>query len=121
MVDAPLTFPRFRSRLPWWGRDLQTLRNHILKSEPSLAEYPAERLEFLMADGDRLVASLHRPHPEPGGIQAGRPLVILIHGLTGSEDSVYIRTSARHLLERGYPVLRLNLRGAGPSEGLCRS
>jgi predicted alpha/beta-fold hydrolase len=116
MADAPLSFPRFRSRLPWWGRDLQTLRNYILNPEPSLADYPAERLEFPLADGDRLLGSLHRPAAE-----TGRPLVVLIHGLTGSEDSAYVRISARHLLEQGYPVLRLNLRGAGPSRGICRS
>ncbi|HEX4572907.1 MAG TPA: hypothetical protein VH184_20925, partial [Dongiaceae bacterium] len=79
MAGAPLNFPRFRSRMPWWGRDLQTLRNYILKKEPSLADYPAERLEFPMADGDRLVASLHRPHREREGGRGPRPLVILIH------------------------------------------
>jgi uncharacterized protein len=121
MADAPLSFPRFRSRLPWWGRDLQTLRNYVLNPEASLADYPAERLEFPLADGDRLLGSLHHPNPRPGAAEAGRPLVILIHGLTGSEDSAYIRISARHLLEQGYPVLRLNLRGAGPSRGICRS
>ena len=70
-----------------------------------------------MADGsgDRLVARLHRPLGS-----AGRPLAVLIHGLTGSEDSRYIRASARHLLGLGLPVLRLNLRGAGPSRALCR-
>jgi predicted alpha/beta-fold hydrolase len=121
MAGARLTFPRFRSRMPWWGRDLQTLRNYILKTQPSLADYPAERLEFAMTDGDRLVASLHRSHREREGVRGPRPLAILIHGLTGSEDSAYVRTSARHLLEQGYPVLRLNLRGAGPSQALCRS
>jgi predicted alpha/beta-fold hydrolase len=116
MADAALGFPRFRSRLPWWGRDLQTLRNYIVSIESSLAPYPAERVEFPMTDGDRLLASLHRPAED-----LGRPLVVLIHGLTGSEDSAYIRASALHLLDQGYPVLRLNLRGAGPSKGVCRS
>ena len=50
MADAALSFPRFRSRLPWWGRDLQTLRNHIVGIESSLAPYPAERVEFPMTD-----------------------------------------------------------------------
>ena len=116
MADAALSFPRFRSRLPWWGRDLQTLRNYIVSIESSLAPYPGERVEFPMADGDRLLASLHRPAED-----AGRPLVVLIHGLTGSEDSAYIRASALHFLDQGYRVLRLNLRGAGPSKGVCRS
>ena len=116
MADAALSFPRFRSRLPWWGRDLQTLRNYIVSIESSLAPFPAERIEFPMADGDRLLASLHRPAED-----LGRPLVVLIHGLTGSEDSAYIRASALYLLDLGYPVLRLNVRGAGPSKGVCRS
>jgi predicted alpha/beta-fold hydrolase len=116
MADAALSFPRFRSRLPWWGRDLQTLRNYIVNPKTSLAPYPAERVAFAMADGDQLLGSLHRPAAE-----SGRPLVVLIHGLTGSEDSSYMRTSARHFLDQGYPVLRLNLRGAGPSAELCRS
>jgi predicted alpha/beta-fold hydrolase len=116
MADAALSFPRFRSRRPWWGRDLQTLRNYIVNIESSLAPFPAERVEFPMADGDRLLASLHRPAED-----RGRPLVVLIHGLTGSEDSAYIRASALYLLDQGYSVLRLNLRGAGPSKGVCRS
>src|SRR5262249_34283946 len=49
-----------------------------------------------------------------------RPLIILIHGITGSEDSSYVLLSARFFLDLGYPVLRLNLRGAGPSQGQCR-
>lgn len=65
--------------------------------------------------GDTLLASLDRPAaPKPG-----RPLVILIHGLTGSEDSFYLLTLSRLLLGRGFRVLRLNLRGAGPSRALC--
>jgi predicted alpha/beta-fold hydrolase len=47
------------------------------------------------------------------------PLVILIHGLTGSSDSGYILSAARCLLDLGHRVLRLNLRGAGPSRALC--
>ena len=107
----------FRPRAPWWGGDLQTLRNQLLPFPADLSSWPAEDLELAMADGsgDRLVARLHRPLGS-----AGRPLAVLIHGLTGCEDSLYIRASARHLLGLGWPVLRLNLRGAGPSRALCR-
>ena len=31
-----------------------------------------------------------------------------------------MKVSAEHLLARGHPVLRVNLRGAGPSRQLCR-
>jgi len=117
VAGGQLTFPPFRSRAPWWGRDLQTLRNSILPRGARLADVPGERIEFPMADGsaDVLLGMLHSPKPD-----GDRALVVLVHGLTGSEDSAYVRASARHFLDLGYPVLRLNLRGAGPSEGRCR-
>ncbi|WP_300785370.1 alpha/beta fold hydrolase [Enhydrobacter sp.] len=75
----------------------------------------SERLSFRLKDGDTLLGRLdQRPTPRPN-----TPLVILIHGLTGSEESRYMLSQARLLLERGYRVLRLNLRGAGPSRALC--
>jgi hypothetical protein len=46
--------------------------------------------------------------------------VVLIHGLSGCEDSIYVRASARFWLSLGYPVLRLNLRGSQPSRPRCR-
>ena len=119
MAGGGLTFPAFRSRAPWWGRDLQTLRNSLVAGHgPGLADFPGKRLEFPMSDGsgDRLLGTLHNPKND-----AGRPLVVVIHGLTGSEDSVYVRVSTRRFLDLGYPVLRLNLRGAGPSQGHCQS
>jgi hypothetical protein len=75
-----------------------------------------QRLELPLADGsgDVLIGALQRP----GGRE--RSLAVLIHGLSGSEGSAYMIASARALLERGHPVLRLNLRGAGPSRALCR-
>ena len=107
----------FRARFPWCGGDLQTLRNVMVRGRADLSPWPAETLHLAMGDGsgDRLVARLHRPKPGPA-----RPLAVLIHGLTGSEDSAYILESAHRLLTGGWPVLRLNLRGAGPSRAHCR-
>lgn len=118
--DATLRLPSFWPRPPWLGGDLQTLRNHLRRVEPSLDPWPGRRIEFPARDGsgDVLLASLHRPIAGAEG--RCRPLVVLIHGLAGCEDSVYLRASARHLLEQSFPVLRLNLRGAGPSRPLCR-
>ncbi len=67
--------------------------------------------------GDRAIGSLHRPAAR----KPGRPLVALIHGLNGCEDSHYMRATAAYLLRAGFPVLRLNLRGAGPSRPFCRA
>lgn len=71
-----------------------------------------------MADGtgDRLSGTLERPRDPV----VGRPLAVLVHGLTGCADSSYLLRAAGRLLDAGYPVLRLNLRGAGGCRELCR-
>lgn len=104
----------FTARAPWWGGDLQTLRNFLLRVDPKLHLWTEQRLELPLENGDRLLASVHA-HERLGY----KPLAVLIHGLTGCEDSIYIRATARSLLEADYPVLRLNLRGAGPTRSLC--
>lgn len=113
---APLV-PPFHPRAPWWGADLQTVRNALCWPRPGLSDVVRERLALAMADGtgDVLAATLSRPAAPASG-----PLIVLIHGLTGCEDSVYVLASARFWLGRGHHVLRLNLRGAGPSRPTCR-
>ncbi len=110
-------FPAFRARWPWIGGDLQTLRNSFVHRMPDFAPHPAERLSLPLGDGsgDRLWALLNHPASDQG-----KPLLILVHGLTGSEDSQNIATSAAYHLRCGYPVLRLNLRGAGSSRAYCK-
>jgi predicted alpha/beta-fold hydrolase len=115
-IDS-LDLPPFRPRFPWWGADLQTIAIFLNAPTADLAPHRSERVCFPMADrtGDILLAMLDLP-AEP---VAGRPLVILIHGLTGCENSTYMLSASRHLLDCGYAVLRLNVRGAGPSRRHC--
>jgi predicted alpha/beta-fold hydrolase len=118
MAGSPqLTLPALAARWPWIGGDLQTVRNWLVKPQPPLATWPAEHQSFDMADGtgDVLHGVLQRPEAD-----RARPLVLLVHGLTGSSESSYVRVSAWHLLRAGYAVLRLNLRGAGPGRGKTR-
>jgi predicted alpha/beta-fold hydrolase len=113
-----LDLPPFRPLPMWRGGDLQTLRNWLKPPKENVDAWPAEPLIFDCGDGsgDRLLARLHRPMSD-----SGKPLVLLVHGLNGSEESFYVRVSASHLLAAGYPVMRLNLRGAGPGRALSRS
>jgi predicted alpha/beta-fold hydrolase len=106
--------PPFRPRLPWHGGDLQTVRNFLVRPKPPIENWPAQPLAFDMADGtgDRLHGLLHRPKEA-----RRRPLILLVHGIGGTVESAYMRISAVHLLRAGYPVLRLNLRGAGERPG----
>jgi len=89
----------------------------VVRPNFDLDRWPGERLLLAMRDGsgDRLAASLNRPRR-----LTARPLAMLIAGVTGCEESIYIRASATHLLEAGYPVLRLNLRGSAPSRPTSR-
>ncbi len=111
-----LTYPpTFSPRAPWWGGDLQTLRNSLVRGIGNLPGQ-SERIYLCLQDSssDRPAATLDTPVD-----LAGSPLVVLIHGLAGSEDSAYVRASAAFYLKRGHRVLRLNLRGAGPSRLSC--
>jgi len=114
-MHIDLEVPPFRARAPWWGSHLQTLRNKLVRPAIQVPGHH-ERLRLPLADGsgDRLAAMLDMPAELDDG-----PLVVLIHGLSGSENSDYMRVSAAYHLRRRRRVLRLNLRGAGPSRASC--
>ncbi|MDG1995972.1 MAG: alpha/beta fold hydrolase [Emcibacteraceae bacterium] len=105
----------FKEKPPWWGGDLQTIRNHLRTAIKSL---PGNSVAITIPtnDGsaDQLTATLDTPHTPARG-----PLIILIHGLTGSENSRYMMASSAFHLGHGRRVLRLNLRGAGSSAQSC--
>ena len=103
----------FEERAPWIGPDLQTLRNFLLP-QPRI-ETTSISIKLPMSDGDILVASLNMSADPPK-----RPLIILVHGLTGSENSVNIISAANYLVQKSWRVLRLNLRGAIPTRPLTK-
>lgn len=107
----------FNPRLPWWGGDLQTIRNYALDVSHALPSRATERIVVPLEDGtgDSLLASLHLPQEE-----RHRALVVLIHGIAGCEHSCYVMLATAFFLMRGYRVLTINQRGAGPSRPHCR-
>ena len=115
------SFPAFEPCSPWWGADLQTLRNAIVPPQPIADHGNQRRVHLPMTDGsgDELTALLDTPNSLENPSSQSLPLIVLIHGLSGSEDSAYVLTSTRFWLARGHCVLRLNLRGAGPSRARC--
>lgn len=105
----------FRPRPPWLGGLAQTFRGLIW---PGGDRPPRGHALWLpLPDGDALAAVLHLP---PAGTQP-RPLAMLVHGMTGSADDPCVREAAAGLLRRGFPVLRLNLRGSEPSRARSSS
>ncbi len=105
------------------GGHLQTIVGHISGNWQAgrlgVAEALPEKLWIKTQDGsdDQLLLYLYRP---PYRLKRRElPAALLVHGLEGSSSSSYIVNLSRHLLERGFPVAQLNLRGCG--EGIERA
>lgn len=109
--------PGFRPRWPWLGGDLQTLRN-ALRPPPALPASRRQRLAAPLSGQPGAAASLLLDYPETPRTET--PLLLLIHGLGGSEASRYMLIAAAAFLRRGYRVARFNMRGAGPSAATSR-
>jgi len=114
-----LKFPDFQPRLPWISADLQTIRNFLIDSDPIITAVKREEKIFKTHDGsqDQVTAIIHWPNL----VNPQRPLIILIHGMAGSANSIYMKMAATFFLGQGYSVMRLNLRGAGSSARLCKN
>lgn len=114
--DAP-----FFARPPWINGDLQTIRNFLVVEGlgRGAAPPPSDRIDLPLHDGtgDVLLADYAR---RPAQTEDRRGLIVLIHGLSGCSASAYMKASAAAFDAAGFDTLRLNLRGAGPSAGLCR-
>jgi predicted alpha/beta-fold hydrolase len=112
--DLPRTLglAPFRQRLPWFGADLQTLRD-VLRPEALQTDSSSPVLIPLDA-GDQLLARLDLP---AGG--APRALVLLLPGLGSGADALGPRRLALALQRQGFASLRLNPRGAGEGRSLA--
>ncbi|MEO0391928.1 MAG: alpha/beta fold hydrolase [Pseudomonadota bacterium] len=109
-------FTPIQERMPWIGGDMQTMRNALIgRIKNQLPPAVDRTLVFTTDDdsGDVLIGQLHNPISE-------KPLLMLVHGLTGCEGSPDLVLAARYWQRQGYPVLRLNLRGAGPTARRCK-
>jgi len=101
--------PEFVIGLKWRGADLQTMKNTILGPALTIGQN-FEQVSFDLGAGKSLKASLH-----PSEKSSLLPVIIIIHGLAGDETSPNVISAAAYFSSLGFPVLRLNLRGAGPS------
>lgn len=106
----------------WHSGHLQTVRSKVLPSAFDLDLVSSERQILVDVDqhsGDQLAVSLHRSHrfeQVSAGSRGRTALVVLVHGLGGSAESDYVRSTAHGLLQMGWNVARVDLRGAGQSK-----
>ncbi len=92
---------------------LQTLWGPVLRRQPSLVR---ERQRLWLADGDFMDLDWHGPH------SVDSPLVLVLHGLTGSSNSHYVVGLQRALAAQGWASVALNWRGcSGEPNLLARS
>ncbi|MEZ6048633.1 MAG: alpha/beta fold hydrolase [Planctomycetaceae bacterium] len=87
-------------------------------SDSSWDQYERRHLTLPISDGtgDCLTAELIKPDdPEA----EARPLIVLLHGLGGTSQSVYMRSAALYLCKQGYRVVCLNFRGVGNASEKC--
>ena len=84
----------------------------VRRAAPLLA---AERQMLLECGGGVRLQCFHSTPPQGSGIP-----VVLLHGWEGSAQSLYVLSLGQQLFERGFDVLRLNLRDHGDTHHLNR-
>lgn len=94
-------------RPAWWLRNphAQTLFSNFFRSPPVLER---QREELMLPDGDFLDLDWHGP----AGWSGNSPLVLVVHGLSGSSDSHYVLGLQAALAARGWASVAMNCRGA---------
>ncbi|MBX3432990.1 MAG: alpha/beta fold hydrolase [Pirellulales bacterium] len=112
----------------WNFRPHPLLRNGHLQTVagiylPRRDQPYAARRHFVPCDavspeqgGDQLV--LHEDRP--ASWREHEPVVLLIHGFAGSALSTYMVRTAERLVERGYCVVRMDMRGCGEGRHVAR-
>lgn len=95
----------------WWlpGGHLQTLWSAFFRRLPTLSR---RRERMWLADGDFIDLDWHGVH-EPSA-----PLVLVLHGLTGSSSSHYVLGLQQRLAERRWASVAINWRGCSGEPNL---
>ena len=101
---SPIVLPPFHPHWLLGNAHLQTMFPALLRPMPRLA-IRLERIE--LADGDFVDLGWC------GVSTLGAPVAVLVHGLTGGFESKYLRGTALQLIEAGWRVVLLQLRGGG--------
>jgi predicted alpha/beta-fold hydrolase len=118
MTVKPLFTPPRYCRNPHIQSALNSIGPRKIRANRLAAKLNSEYLILTTEAGVRLAAeydlSSGRVSPSK------KALVILIHGWEGSSRSAYQVTTAKYLLDRGFDVLRLNMRDHGDTQHLNR-
>lgn len=121
-MDPHLEFlkvPGFEPRKGLRTGHLQTLAGNFLK-RPNGLPAPEERL-FQVEPEVQVLCHCHW-QPKPQGDEFFRKkaqTLIVVHGLEGSSDSQYVVGTGSKAWQRGWNVVRMNIRNCGGTEALA--
>jgi len=116
-----LELENFRQRFPLIGGDLQTIRDTFclefkLTKKVEKVFIPVENLLSNKSKKDYLLGFLEFPENNKF-----KGLVIVTHGLGGSTKRFGLKRISNKLLNNGFVICKLNLRGAGSGRYLTNS
>jgi len=94
---------------------LQTIAANYWHRPLETARFPVRAVKYQTEREVSVLVEEQRPDGNPKGS------LVLVHGLEGSSRSGYMLSMAQAALERGYAVYRMNLRGCGGTERLCKT
>ena len=111
----------FNEKFPWLGGDLQTLRDTFVfdtsqsKTNKKIL-LPINNILTGKFEGDYLLGFLELPEK----FDSLKGIVLITHGLGGSTKRFGLKRIAKKLVNNGFGVLKLNLRGAGSARYLAK-
>ena len=120
-MELPSASP-FRPPLWLRNRHIQSvlpslpLRRRIIRKRSEKLRAACE--EVLLDCGDDVRLQSFHSRPGKVGMHSNGRVAVLLHGWEGSADSLYIVSLAQALFERGFDVVRLNLRDHGATHHL---
>jgi predicted alpha/beta-fold hydrolase len=94
---------------------LQTIAGHYWRRPASDSRWPVERRLFQTEPDVQVLVQSQRPQG------SARGEIVLVHGLEGSGEAVYMRSLSGAAVAAGFAAHRFNLRTCGGTEHLCRT
>ncbi|MGV8921428.1 MAG: hydrolase [Pseudomonas sp.] len=108
-MSTPTLSAPFTPAMGLGNPHLQTLWGPLVRRKSRIER---ERERIWLADGDFLDLDWHGPH------EADTPLVLVLHGLTGSSNSLYVVGLQQALAKQGWSSVALNWRGCSGEPNL---
>ena len=108
-VLKKINMPPFQPFLFFKSGHAQTVLSQVMSYIPTIDNGIKHLVK--LPDGDTIVL-IETPPGLKQSLSSNR-IVLLVHGLTGSQDSSYMQRGAHYLSVAGFRVFRMNLRGCG--------